>query len=143
MVKSKPARDMSHVRAFRALLASHARVTEQVKKSLLERTGLGLSEFDMLAELGNQPALRMGDLAKKLITSPANITRVAQSLEEKGLVQRMRPEHSDREVQARLTPQGQQFFEQHFLGMVEKLGEIWDGSLNKAEQAELALLLDK
>ena len=56
----------------------------------------------------------MSDLATKMVVSAANVTRVAQSLAAKGLVVRQRAEHSDREVLARLTPDGEALFQKHF-----------------------------
>lgn len=131
------------MRAFRSLLKAHARITDEIRAHLDTQHGLTLSEFDMIAELGNQPGMRMGDLAVRLITSPANATRVAQSLETKGFVVRQRATHSDREVLAALTPAGQAFFTANFRGTVTFMAGLFDRSLSHAEEERLADLLGR
>jgi DNA-binding MarR family transcriptional regulator len=106
-------------------------------------TGLSVTEFDMLVELGNQTGLRMSDLAAKMVVSAANVTRVAQSLTAKGLVVRERAQHSDREVIARLTPKGQRLFEAHFPKATAFMTDYINARLAPAEQTKLAELLEK
>jgi len=97
----------------------------------------------MLVELGNQPGLRMSDLAAKIVVSAANVTRVAQSLAAKGLVVRERAKHSDREVLARLTSEGQKLFELHFPNATAYVSGLMDERLSTAEQTKLGELLEK
>jgi MarR family 2-MHQ and catechol resistance regulon transcriptional repressor len=108
-----------------------------------KETGFSATELDMLFELGNQTGLRMGDLAARLLVSPANVTRLAQSLAEKGIVVRERAEHSEREVFARLTPKGQALFERHFPKAAGFMAGLMDEHLSSAEQAKLAELLER
>jgi DNA-binding MarR family transcriptional regulator len=83
-----------------------ARVVETHRRYLEATHGLLMTEFDMIAALGNTKGLRMGELADAMITSPGNITRVAQALEKRGVVERKRSPRSDRDVLARLTRAG-------------------------------------
>ncbi len=131
------------MRVFRSLLGAHARITDLLRSHLARQFGLTMSEFDMLSELGNQTGMRMSDLATRLITSPANITRVAQALEAKGFVERRRAEHSDREVLARLTPAGETFFQAHFRETAQFMAGLFDRTLTRAEQDQLSALLQK
>lgn len=85
----------------------------------------------------------MGALAQALITSPGNVTRVAQTLEKRGLVERARSPHSDREVVARLTPAGEAYFRKHFMKVVAFTVGYMDQRLSTAEQTQLAELLAK
>src|SRR4051812_40809572 len=105
-----PVREWPQIRALRLLLRAHARVVETHRRYLEATHGLLMTEFDMIAALGNTKGLRMGELAGAMITSPGNVTRVAQALEKRGLVERKRSPHSDREVLARLTRAGEEFF---------------------------------
>jgi DNA-binding MarR family transcriptional regulator len=138
-----PVRNRPQVRALRLLLRAHARVVADHRHHIEEKHGLLLTEFDMVAALGNTQGLRMGELAGALITSQGNVTRVAQALEKRGLVERRRAEHSDREVVARLTPAGEEFFRKHFLAVVAFTSDYMDRALSTAEQKQLADLLGK
>lgn len=140
---SPPVKDWPQVRAFKMLLRAHARLQEEHRRHLSERYDLLISEFDMIAALGNTSGLRMRDLAEKMITSPGNVTRVAQVLQKRGLVERQRADHSDREVIARLTPAGQEFFLEHFLEVALFTSSLFDSALTVAEQKQLANLLGK
>ena len=131
------------IRAFRALCRAYAKLTEEHRRHLTRRHDLVLSEFDMIAALGNTQGLRMGELANAMITSPANVTRVAQALERRGFVERQRADHSDREVIARLTPAGDEFFRKHFFEVVAFTSALFDSALTVAEQNQLAKLLGK
>ena len=97
----------------------------------------------MIAALGNTKGLRMGELANAMVTSPANVTRVAQALQKRGLVERKRAEHSDREVIACLTPAGDKFFHQHFIEVASFTRALMDSALSVAELKQLAALLGK
>lgn len=141
--KKGPVRTWPQVRVFRELLRAHARVMQKTREFVEAETGMSFSEFDMLLELGNQTGLRMSDLATKMVVSPANVTRVAQSLEAKGIVERERAQHSDREVLARLTPDGQALFERHFPKAAAFMAGLMDERLSAPEQAKLGELLEK
>jgi DNA-binding MarR family transcriptional regulator len=141
--RKPPVRAWPQVRVFRGLLRAHGHVMARVREFVEAESGLSVSEFDMLVELGNQAGMRMSDLAEKMVVSPANVTRVAQSLTAKGLVVRERAKHSEREVLARLTPEGQERFERHFPKAAAFMAALIDERLTAAEQAQLADLLAK
>jgi DNA-binding MarR family transcriptional regulator len=141
--KKGPVRSWPQVRVFRGLMRAHARVMQMTREFTETESGLSITEFDMLVELGNQTGMRMSDLAAKMVVSAANVTRVAQSLAAKGLVVRARAEHSEREVVARLTPEGQKLFERHFPKATAFMSGLMDERLNTAEQTKLAELLEK
>ncbi|HVJ14051.1 MAG TPA: MarR family transcriptional regulator [Polyangiaceae bacterium] len=141
--KKGAVRTWPQVRVFRELLRANARVMALAREFVEAETGLSFSEFDMLLELGNQTGLRMSDLAAKMVVSPANVTRLAQSLAAKGLVVRERAQHSDREVLARLTPEGQELFARHFPKAAAFMAGLMDERLTAPEQATLGELLEK
>ena len=66
-----------------------------------------------------------------------------QALEKRGLIERKRAPHSDREVLARLTPAGEVFFRDHFMEVVNFASELMDRGLTTSEQMQLAELLGK
>lgn len=100
-------------------------------------------EFDLLSALGNTEGMRMKDLADVMITTAPNLTRVCDAMEAKGLVERRRSPQSDREVVARLTPEGQKLFEELFPLTVNESARILDEALSKDELVTLSGLLDK
>jgi MarR family 2-MHQ and catechol resistance regulon transcriptional repressor len=138
-----PVRERPQIRALRALIRAHARVVDDQRRHIEDTHGLLMTEFDMIAALGNTEGLRMGELANAMITTPGNVTRVAQALEKRGLVERRRAPHSDREVLASLTPAGEEFFRKHFHGVVGFTSDYMDAALSTAEQVQLAGLLGK
>ena len=142
-VVSPPVKDWPQIRAFRMLLRAHARLSEEHRHRIGAFDGLAISEFDMLAALGNTSGLRMRELAEKMITSPGNVTRVAQALERRGLVVRQRAEHSDREVIAKLTPAGERQFHEHFLEIANFTCGLFDRALTVEETKQLTRLLGK
>lgn len=139
----RPVREWPAIRAFRQLLAAQATVTELHRRYLADEHALALGEFDLIAELGNTQGLRMGELARKMITSPANVTRIASRLEARGLVQRRRAAKSDREVVASLTADGEAFFRDHFLEVVAFTREVMESALEPDELETLAGLCDR
>jgi DNA-binding MarR family transcriptional regulator len=138
-----PVRDWPQIRAFRTLLRANAKVVEAHRVYLTARHGMVITEFDMIAALGNTKGLNMGELAEKMVTSPGNVTRVAQALQKRGLVERRRAEHSDREVIACLTPAGERFFREHFIEVASFTTALMDSALSAAELKHLADLLAK
>ena len=143
MASKPPVRSWPQIRVFRELLRADMWIREQTRAFVEAELGLGLSEFDMIAELGNQDGVRMSDLATKMVISPASVTRVAQALAAKGLVTRDRAEHSDREVLARLTPAGDALFQRTFPIATAFMAGLVDSQLTRAEQEKLAELLQK
>jgi len=108
-----PPRLWPEILFFRAVFRANAAIREAHRREL-DKHHLGLSEFDLLVSLGNTEGKRMKELAAGMITSPSNVTRVCASMEKRGLVVRQRSDQSDREVIARLTPEGQALFEALF-----------------------------
>lgn len=139
----RPVRDFPQVKALRLLFRAYTQVADDHERHIKGTHDLLLTEFDMLGALGNTDGLRMGELAAALITSPGNVTRVAQTLEKRGLVQRARSPKSDREVLARLTPEGETFFRKHFMDVVGFTAAYMDSRLSTAEQRHLSDLLAK
>jgi MarR family 2-MHQ and catechol resistance regulon transcriptional repressor len=136
-------RTWSQIRALRTLLRASAHLIEEHRSHLGARFDLLMTEFDMIAALGNTEGLNMGQLSGAMITTPGNVTRVAQAMEKRGLVERKRAPHSDREVLARLTPAGEAFFRDHFLEVAHWSSDLMDKALSSSEQKQLAELLGK
>jgi DNA-binding MarR family transcriptional regulator len=117
----------------------------------LERTGIdtassfGLSggEMNVIDSLGNTAGLRMSDVARRMLISAPNVTRLVKRLEERGLVRRERSAESDREVIVRLTRRGESLFERTYPAGVSAVTELLDAALTGDEQRTLLGLLRK
>jgi DNA-binding MarR family transcriptional regulator len=98
----------SELRAWQALLHAHARLTETLDRELRDEHGVSLAGYDVLLRLARAPgrALRMTDLADRVMLSPSGVTRRVDRLAARGLVRR-EPDPVDRRVAlARLTDEG-------------------------------------
>jgi MarR family 2-MHQ and catechol resistance regulon transcriptional repressor len=137
-VDDRPAREWPQIRMLRALAIAHERFTE-VHKSALRHFALSVSEFDVLAALGNTPGMRMKDIADHMMTSssPSNVTRICTALEKRGLVERQRSPESDREVIARLTPKGDVIFQELFKQIPRFSAAFVDSALGEKEQLQV------
>jgi DNA-binding MarR family transcriptional regulator len=86
----------TEMRAWQALLHAHHEIIETLDRELREEHGLTLGEYDVLLRLARAPerALRMSDLAERVLLSPSGLTRLIDRLVGRGLVQR-RPDAAD------------------------------------------------
>jgi MarR family transcriptional regulator, 2-MHQ and catechol-resistance regulon repressor len=130
-------RDSATLALLRALHRSYRDVQCVDSQHLEEKWGLQHSEFDVIATLGNTDGIRMGEIAARTLSSPANVTRLVKRLEGRGLVERQRSPQSDREVIARLTPAGAELFEDSYPAQVRFLKAWFDDRLSQDEQEAL------
>lgn len=141
-LRDRPARDRPQVRLLRAVMRANQALRD-AHKEMQRRFGLSMTELDFIAALGNTQGLRMSDLAHAMITTPSNVTRVCAAMEKKGLAVRERSPDSDREVIARLTPEGEKEFERVFPEMVEGTTSLVDELLPADEQLAVVTALDR
>jgi len=134
-------KDWPQVRMFRTLMRVNDRILGHHNQQMRKHLGYSASEFDLIAALGNTAGMRMKDLAEAMITSPANVTRVASALEKRGMVERARSQESQREVVARLTPAGEQTFTDMFEKVANFTARSMDAGLTPEEQQRVVDLL--
>jgi DNA-binding MarR family transcriptional regulator len=98
----------TELRAWQALLHAHHDVIRRLEEELHREHGLSLAEYDVLLRLARAPgnALRMTELAERVMLSPSGLTRAVDRLVDEGLVQRNRFEGDGRVMLARLTEKG-------------------------------------
>jgi DNA-binding MarR family transcriptional regulator len=93
--------------AWRALMQAHATLMRQLATELVQETGLTLGDFDVLAQLAAAGGeLRMTELAARVFSSRAGLTRRIDRLVEEGLVCRARADADARGVVVALTDAG-------------------------------------
>jgi DNA-binding MarR family transcriptional regulator len=97
-----------HADAWIGLLETHKQLTRALDAELESRYGLSLSALELLARLAAAAdrCLRLSALAMQSGLSLSRVSRIAVTLETRGLIERT-PCHEDaRAVEAHLTPAG-------------------------------------
>jgi len=97
-----------HAEAWIGLLETHKHLTRALDAELESRYGLSLSGLELLGRLAAAPdrCLRLSALAAETGLSLSRVSRIAVTLETRGLIERV-PCHEDaRAVEAHLTPAG-------------------------------------
>ena len=114
-------------------------------RDFFERLGpLGLrpGEMSVLILIRENPGVRQGILARRLIIKRAHMTKMIRALEEKGLVRRTVPDDDRRSVELWLTEEGQRHVEK-LQEPIREHEENSRGRLTRAEAAQLKRLLRK
>jgi DNA-binding MarR family transcriptional regulator len=112
--------------AWIGLLETHKRLTREIDAELEAGHGLNISSFELLTRLANaeQRMLKLTTLAHEAGLSLSRVSRILDSLERRGLVERRPSAEDTRAKQAWLTAQGvkvQRSAETTFFGGVERL----------------------
>jgi len=128
---------------FVGLIYRAHRAFQGIGNEVAERNGLYIGEMDAIITLGRAGGMRMGDMARAMLVSAPNATRIVKQLEGRGLAQRGRSSTSDREVIVRLTPKGQEAYQGCLPQLEHDAASLVDGVLSADEQRELGVLLDK
>ncbi len=97
-----------HLDAWRAVVTSHAAVTDRVQGALAAADLPPLSWFELLWAVKSSPdgSPRMGELAEWLTLSRGGITKLVDRLEQAGYIQRVACSQDRRSLHAELTPAG-------------------------------------
>jgi DNA-binding MarR family transcriptional regulator len=106
-------KDQALVGAWRELAARHARVQSALERSLAERHGLGVSEFEVLEGLASSEGdqCRMQALTDATHLSQSALSRLVGRLEADGLVTRAICSDDRRGIFAHLTDEGRARYE--------------------------------
>jgi len=96
------------------LLAECMQGFERLSGEHVRRCGLTHAQFDIIATLGNTPGMSYKELGDHTLITKGTLTGVIERLEQKGLVERERNEEDKRSFFVRLTPQGDQLFQDVF-----------------------------
>jgi DNA-binding MarR family transcriptional regulator len=99
---------VTELRAWQALLHAHHEVTATLDRELRDEHGLSFSEYDVLLRLARAPgrALRMSELAERVLLSPSGLTRLVDRLAARRLVERRTESGDGRVFLAALTERG-------------------------------------
>ena len=130
---------------WRTFLRAHATVTRRLEAELVAEHELPLASYDVLVQLSEAPerALRMTELADRVLLSRSGLTRLADRLERDGLITRRACPSDARGTLAVLTDAGldklRTAWRTHRRGVAEHV----TGRLTAGEVAQLGALLGK
>ena len=95
--------------AWRAVVTTHAAVTERAQKALAAADLPPLSWFEVLSAVKRSPTgrPRMSELAEWLTLSRGGITKLVDRLQDAGCLARVSCSEDRRSLQAELTPSGE------------------------------------
>ena len=126
-----------HLSAWRAVVTSHAAITERVGKAFAAHDLPPLSWFELLWAVEKSPTgqPRMSELAERLTLSRGGITKLVDRLADAGYIERVSCAEDRRSLQASLTPAGRR--------ILDEMREVYTGELARhlsaisADEAEL------
>lgn len=103
--------DPERLAVWRALLATHARVTTKLAAELEAERELPLTWYEVLLVLNEAGGrLRMAELAERLVVNRSSLTRQCDRMVDAGLIRREPVPDDARGIQAVLTRQGRETF---------------------------------
>ncbi len=115
---------------------------ERYSSEHMKSLGITMTQFDIIATLGNQPPMSCKLLGEKTLVTKGTMTGVLERLEEKGFIRRELNAEDARSQLISLTKKGQQLFEKIFPEHMHHLQKAF-GKLSKKELEDLAVSLEK
>ncbi len=100
--------ELGCARAWAALTAAHALITERLGRALAQACGLSINDFEILLRLEQAPGpgLRLGRLAPAVRLTQPSLSRAAARLERRGWLRRAGAADDRRGVLVAITPAG-------------------------------------
>jgi DNA-binding MarR family transcriptional regulator len=138
-------RDDERLRTWVALLRAQSAVVDAVETELLSRHGLPLSWHEVMVRLDRSPdgAMRMQELAREVLLSKSGLTRLADRMEEAGLIERSKCGTDRRGTFAVITEAGRQMLRESFPAFTAAVDEHFARHLSPDELSSLRSLLTK
>jgi DNA-binding MarR family transcriptional regulator len=103
-------------RAWTGLLRAHAALVRDVDGELRAAHDLPLSWYDVLSAVASAPGgrIRMGELAQRVLLTPAGLSGLVDRLERGNLVERRPCDGDARGTYAAVTPEGRKVLERAY-----------------------------
>lgn len=134
---------MNFLPTLRNLVSSY-QAFEHYSAPHIKSLGLTMTQFDVIATLGNQLPMSCKQLGEKTLVTKGTLTGVLERLEVKGLISRQANSEDARSQLIGLTPAGQSLFEKVFPEHLDFLGKAFNKlSPNELHQLERSLKLLK
>jgi DNA-binding MarR family transcriptional regulator len=137
--------DEAHTEAWIGLLETHKRLTRSLDAELEAEHGLSLSALEVLVRLAlaEERALGLSALAAGCGLSLSRVSRIMDSLEARGLVERRAVESDARAVQGRLTEAGFDLVQRAQATHVSAVQRLFFDHLEDEDVAALAGVFSK
>ena len=123
-------------------LATTYQTFEAYSTDHVKKMGLTMTQFDILATLGNQPPMTCKELGEKTLILKGTMTGVLERMEAKGLIIKIPNEEDGRSYKIGLTKTGERLFQKAFPEHVEYLGKAF-AKLNKEDLEKAVGVLQK
>jgi DNA-binding MarR family transcriptional regulator len=132
------------LRAWQALLHAHHQVVETLDEELQAEHDLALTEYDVLLRLAREDdgALRMTDLADRVLMSPSGLTRLVDRLATRGMVDRREDPEDGRVALASITSRGRRALRNAARTHLRGIREHFTGKLTQAQLDQIASALE-
>jgi DNA-binding MarR family transcriptional regulator len=119
-------------------------VTRKLDDELRTEHGLSFGGYDVLLRLARAPgnALRMTELAERVMLSPSGLTRLVDQLVDEGLVRRERVKDDARVVLATLTDRGRRVLREAAATHLRGIRRHFTGHLSEAQLRNVASALE-
>lgn len=130
----------NELRAWQALLHAYHDVVRTLDRELQDEHDLTLADYDVLLRLAPAPdkALRMSDLAERVLMSPSGTTRLVDRLTKRGLVERQEDPTDGRVAMAHLTEAGAQHLRRAAKTHLRGIREHFTGRLSETQLRHVA-----
>ncbi|MEU9420101.1 MarR family transcriptional regulator [Streptomyces sp. NPDC051577] len=130
--------------AFYGLVWAGTTLTARVDQALTRRHDLPLSWFEVMLWLhAQQEPVASSELGARTLLSRSQVSRVADSLQARGLVERIPSPTDARSVRIALTEAGRRAFREADATRREALAEVFDDRLDDADIAALGAIWAK
>ncbi|MEU9798301.1 MarR family transcriptional regulator [Streptomyces sp. NPDC051000] len=130
--------------AFYGLVWAGTTLTARVDQALTRRHDLPLSWFEVMLWLhAQQEPVASSELGARTLLSRSQVSRVADSLQVRGLVERIPSPTDARSVRIALTEAGRRAFREADATRREALAEVFDDRLDDADIAALGAIWAK
>jgi DNA-binding MarR family transcriptional regulator len=131
--------------AWATFLITANRVHQGMEAAMKEADLPSLEIYDVLWTLEQAPkyGLRFSDLGERVLLSRSNVTRLAERLEEQGLIERKRCPQDRRGVYAVLTPAGRKTRQDMWKVYGKLIEERFSKLLSSKDHADLIRILSK
>ena len=106
-------------------LVSTYQAFERYSAPHIKTMGLTMTQFDVIATLGNQPPMTCKELGEKTLVTKGTLTGVLERLEAKGIVERKINPEDGRSQMIGLTESGQTIFARIFPEHLEHLDQAF------------------
>jgi DNA-binding MarR family transcriptional regulator len=134
----------TELRAWQALLHAHHDLVQRLDLELREEHGITFGEYDVLLRLARVPgaALRMTDLADRVMLSPSGVTRLVDRLMVRGFVRREADQEDARATLATLTDEGKRRVRLAARTHLRGIRQHFTGRLSERQLRQVAVALE-